>query len=243
MKSFAKLLLITAGWSALAFAPTVSADSTLVVTRQITSLTDTPINGLGASERTTIAFDESPITAIDLANFNAIQFNIVAPPGERLVFDQNATGGADFAYVNGRPADAALVPCAVSLINGEGPGLSAIGGGGCGAGQVHAPFSAIFVAVDLAAGAGASGNGIQFAFDFVPPPQQSPSDFTFTLPGLPFSLGFVGSEASSVVSLKAVPEPASTALLGIGLLVAAGLLRRHAKHGAPATTARGAART
>lgn len=225
MNRFAKLLFVTLGSGVLVFAPTVSADSTLVVTRQITSLTDTPINGLGARERTTIAFDESPITSLDLANFNAVQIDIVAPPGERLVFDQNATGGAEFAYVNGHPAGAPLVPCAVSLINGEGPALSNTGGG-CAAGEGNAPFSAIFVAMDFAAGAGASGNGFQFTFDFVPLPQQSPSDFTFTLTALPFPLGFVGSEASSVVSLQAVPEPTSLLLMGAGLMAYAALLRR-----------------
>jgi len=85
MNKSRSLLLLAAAGGALAFAATARADSTLVINRQITSLTNIPFNGLGVSERTIITFDQSPIPSLDLGNFNAIQFNILAPPGERLV--------------------------------------------------------------------------------------------------------------------------------------------------------------
>lgn len=47
----------------------------------------------------------------------------------------------------------------------------------------------------------------------------------------------------AAVTLSAVPEPASLALLGTGLLVAAGLLRRRAKRSATTTASPRAART
>ena len=214
MNKTRSLLLVAAAGGALAFATTARADSTLVINRQITSLTNIPFNGLGVSERTIITFDQSPIPSLDLGNFNAIQFNILAPPGEKLVFDQTATGGAAFDYSNRREDSAPIEPCAPSLINSGGSSLSQLDGA-CGVG---AAGNAFFVEVDVAVPSGASGTGLQISFDFVPPPHQAPSDFSFqSLAGADY-LTFIGNEPSSVVSLESVPEPSSILMLGSAMI-------------------------
>jgi hypothetical protein len=213
MNQLRSLFLMAATCGALAFATTTRADSTLVVNRQITGLTDTPINNLGASERTSITFDQSPIPSLDLGNYNAIQFNILAPPGEMLVFGQAATGGAAFDYSNGLEDSAPIMPCAPSLINSGGAPLSLLDGA-CGVGAAGNGF---FVEVDVAVPSGASGTGLQISFDFVTPPNEPPSDFSFQPLAIDY-LTFVGREPLSVVSLQPVPEPSSILMMGSAMI-------------------------
>jgi hypothetical protein len=131
-----------------------------------------------------------------------------------LVFDQTATGGAAFDYSNGLEDSAHIVPCAPSLINSGGSSLSQLDGA-CGVG---AAGNAFFVEVDGAVPSGASGTGLQISFDFVPPPHQAPSNFSFqSLAGADY-LTFIGNEPSSVVSLEPVPEPSSILMLGSAMI-------------------------
>jgi hypothetical protein len=175
MNKTRSLLLVAAACGVFAFGTIARADSTLVIDRQITSLTDIPFNGLGASERTIITFDQSSLPSLDLGNYGAIQFNILAPPGEMLIFNQAATGGAAFDYSNGLEDSAPIGPCAPSLINSGTPSLSLLDGA-CGVG---AAGNAFFVEVDVAVPSGASGTGLQISFDFVTPPHEPPRDFSF----------------------------------------------------------------
>jgi hypothetical protein len=62
------------------------------------------------------------------------------------------------------------------------------------------------------------GTGLQISFDFVPPPHQAPSDFSFqSLAGADY-LTFIGNEPSSVVSLEPVPGPSSILMLGSAMI-------------------------
>src|SRR6201981_1038330 len=70
MNKTRSLLLVAAACGVLAFGTVARADSTLVIDRQITSLTNIPFNGLGASERTIITFDQSPLPSLDLGNYS-----------------------------------------------------------------------------------------------------------------------------------------------------------------------------
>ncbi len=213
MNKTRSLLLVAAACGVLAFGTVARADSTLVIDRQITSLTNIPLNGLGASERTIITFDQSPLPSLDLGNYNAIQFNILAPPGEMLVFNQAATGGAAFDYSNGLFDSAPIRPCAPSLINSGAPSLSLLDGA-CGVGVAG---NAFFVEADVAVPSGASGTGLQISFDFVTPPHEPPSDFSFQ-PLAADYLTFIGSEPSSVVSLQPVSEPSSILMMGSAMI-------------------------
>src|SRR5271165_4042790 len=217
---------------AMCIVPSAQAD-TLVVNRTITSISSSIITGHGTTfEETVVTFDTSDINSLNLGLYNSIQFNILAPTGQQLVFNENSSGFGSFDVGNGNLDSAPAQPCAANLLNLQGAAPSATGGS-CGAGSAGNFF---FVELDFNVSSGSAGTGLQFAFNFAQPPSQAPSDFSFTSPDPPLFLSFVGdviptpNGITPLVSLEPVPapEPSSILLLCLGLFcMAAAFSRRY----------------
>src|SRR5271165_6838806 len=163
--------------------------ATLVVDRGITNISSSTISGHGTTlEQTVVTFDTSDINSLNLGLYNSIQFNILAPAGQKLLFNEDAAGFGSFDVGNGGLDSAPAMPCAANLLNLQGAAPSP-SGGSCGGGSAGNFF---FVELDFNVSSGSAGTGLQFAFNFAQPPSQAPSDFSFTSPDPPLFLSFVG---------------------------------------------------
>lgn len=212
----------------LCIVPSAQAD-TLVVNRTITGISSSTITAHGTTfEETIVTFDTSDINSLNLGLYDSFQFNILAPTGQQLVFNENASGFGSFGVSNGSVDSALAQPCAANLLNLQGAAPS-VTGGSCGTGSAGDFF---FVDLNFNVTSGSAGTGLQFAFNFAQPPSQAPSDFSFASSAPPLFVSFAGDVISTpngitpLVSLEPVPEPSSILLLCVGLFCMAAAFNR-----------------